>query len=553
MTRTLQEVAQIAAGCIKCRLAQGRTQVVFGVGSPTADLMFVGEGPGFHEDRQGIPFVGAAGQLLTRLLSEVGLSREEVYIANVVKCLRYSSQVQLGDGSWDRIGRLVRSRYAGTVMSVDSEGRLVRRRVIGWHASPLAGRRVLRLTYRAAKNAGNGRVGVELTGDHPVLTDQGWVAADRLVPGSRVATGQGLSAVARDVVCGTILGDGHISAHSAHLSFGHSSRQRDYAVFKADLLAELHPRVQEFSVAAVSGGPKVHPTVHVRTLAHRALGILRRDFYAARKGVPKWMATGLTERMLAIWFMDDGYTRIRKGRQPVSEIATCAFSDQDLTILREGLLSLGIRATSARARLFFDAEATKILSIRIAPFTPPSMRYKLHPEVASWIPFDPTRLRRGPAEALYDQVEIEDVTEHPRTDTTFFCIDVEETHNFVTAGGVVHNCRPPGNRDPLPDEIESCKPYLLEQVALIDPHLIVTLGNFATRVILDRPVSISRVRGQRFRWDGRLVIPTFHPAAILHGGGESSQQMARIREDFQAIRAALAEVPEPVEEQLGLF
>jgi uracil-DNA glycosylase family 4 len=86
MTRTLLDVADEASGCTKCRLAQGRTQVVFGVGDPAADLMFIGEGPGFHEDKQGEPFVGAAGQLLTRMLGEIGLAREQVYIANVVKC-----------------------------------------------------------------------------------------------------------------------------------------------------------------------------------------------------------------------------------------------------------------------------------------------------------------------------------------------------------------------------------------------------------------------------------------------------------------------------------
>ncbi len=86
MTRTLDQVAAEAATCTKCRLAQGRTQVVFGVGDPDADLLFIGEGPGFHEDKQGEPFVGAAGQLLTRMLGEIGLTREQVYIANIVKC-----------------------------------------------------------------------------------------------------------------------------------------------------------------------------------------------------------------------------------------------------------------------------------------------------------------------------------------------------------------------------------------------------------------------------------------------------------------------------------
>jgi DNA polymerase len=82
----LDELQQEAAGCTRCRLSEGRTQVVFGVGDPNADLMFVGEAPGFHEDKQGYPFVGQAGKLLDRLLEGIGLSRAEVYIANVIKC-----------------------------------------------------------------------------------------------------------------------------------------------------------------------------------------------------------------------------------------------------------------------------------------------------------------------------------------------------------------------------------------------------------------------------------------------------------------------------------
>jgi uracil-DNA glycosylase len=117
----------------------------------------------------------------------------------------------------------------------------------------------------------------------------------------------------------------------------------------------------------------------------------------------------------------------------------------------------------------------------------------------------------------------------------------------------VVKCRPPGNRDPMPDEIEACHPWLMEQVALVDPAIVVTLGNFATRTILDRPVSISRVRGQRFIWEGRTVIPTFHPAAVLRGGGDASSQMAAIRSDFEGIKGALADRPVPVEEQVSLF
>src|SRR4051812_25502146 len=75
-----------AIACTRCRLAATRTQVVFGSGDPAADLMFVGEAPGFHEDQQGVPFVGQAGKLLDKLLGGIGLARDDVYVVNVLKC-----------------------------------------------------------------------------------------------------------------------------------------------------------------------------------------------------------------------------------------------------------------------------------------------------------------------------------------------------------------------------------------------------------------------------------------------------------------------------------
>ena len=83
---TLHALGEQVSGCTRCRLAQTRTQVVFGVGNPHAELMFVGEAPGFHEDKQGLPFVGQAGKLLDNLLAGIGLDRSQVYIANVLKC-----------------------------------------------------------------------------------------------------------------------------------------------------------------------------------------------------------------------------------------------------------------------------------------------------------------------------------------------------------------------------------------------------------------------------------------------------------------------------------
>ncbi|HEV7668636.1 MAG TPA: uracil-DNA glycosylase [Thermoanaerobaculia bacterium] len=82
----LAEIEQRVSVCTRCRLSGGRTRTVFGAGNPAAELMFIGEGPGAEEDKQGLPFVGRAGELLTRIVQAIELRREDVYIANIVKC-----------------------------------------------------------------------------------------------------------------------------------------------------------------------------------------------------------------------------------------------------------------------------------------------------------------------------------------------------------------------------------------------------------------------------------------------------------------------------------
>lgn len=97
---------------------------------------------------------------------------------------------------------------------------------------------------------------------------------------------------------------------------------------------------------------------------------------------------------------------------------------------------------------------------------------------------------------------------------------------FVTN---VVKCRPPGNRDPMPEEITACRPYLEAQIGLIDPKVIVTLGNFATKLLLQTTEGITRLRGRSYPFGKGALVPTFHPAALLRSGGES---VARMRADL---------------------
>jgi uracil-DNA glycosylase len=101
----------------------------------------------------------------------------------------------------------------------------------------------------------------------------------------------------------------------------------------------------------------------------------------------------------------------------------------------------------------------------------------------------------------------------------------------------VVNCRPPGNRDPLPDEIEACRPYLEGQLAAVAPRVVVTLGNFASKLLLGTSTGITKLRGAEYPYGDAVLIPTFHPAAALRGGG---QVLAHMRADLVRAKLALA-------------
>jgi uracil-DNA glycosylase family 4 len=504
--------------CQRCRLAGGRKTIVFGQGNPEAELMFVGEAPGADEDEQGLAFVGRAGQLLTDIIEKgMKLRRADVFIANVLKCLRYNVPVLLEDGSWERIGRLVRQRYSGRVMSVAEDGTLVARRVVGWHATPLGGRSVYKLSHASSRGRGGKRCVTWLTGDHPVLTRRGWVKAEDLLESDDVAAPAGISRVAEQVIAGTLLGDGSMPRHDAHLQIVHSAQQEEYVRLKAGALSEFSPVITSGASRATKDGPS-HPTVTCRTRPARALHLVRERFYPGdgRKHVPPDLR--LTPMMAAVWFLDDGHTKTRSEGLALSEIAAHSFVGDGIGLLVQGMRDeLGIEGyirPSSPGRIQFGSEASLRLSEMVAPYTPPSLRYKLHPRVRDRVSFQPSLYSPGVRSVMFDRVLAQRV-DFKGTDKTFYCIDVEETHNFVTSGAVVHNCRPPQNRNPEPDEVLSCQPFLEAQIRAIRPRVLVGLGKFGAHWLLKTAEPITRLRGRMGEWEGIPVMPTYHPAYLL--------------------------------------
>lgn len=106
----------------------------------------------------------------------------------------------------------------------------------------------------------------------------------------------------------------------------------------------------------------------------------------------------------------------------------------------------------------------------------------------------------------------------------FLAEEVGMTREQCYIANVV-KCRPPGNRNPTPAEIAACRPYLSRQIELIAPKVVVTLGNFAARLLLDTPLGITKLRGQTYPFGDAVLVPTVHPAYVLRGGGAAAAQL----------------------------
>jgi uracil-DNA glycosylase family 4 len=120
-------------------------------------------------------------------------------------------------------------------------------------------------------------------------------------------------------------------------------------------------------------------------------------------------------------------------------------------------------------------------------------------------------------------------------------IDLKRSQVYIAN---ILKCRPPGNRDPQPAEIDTCTPFLSEQIRLISPKVVATLGKFATQYVLSTDRGITQLRGRLYRLDGRQVVPIFHPAAALYDGSKRDV----LFDDFRRLRAVIERTPpEPLD------
>lgn len=491
------------------------------------DILYVGEGPGEQEDRQGHPFVGPLGKFLRKTINElIDTASIKIGFANIIRCLSYQSGVYLPDGSCRMIGDLVGESYRGEVLSYDEKsGLFVSRRVLATHKSPVGERQWLKVTYEGAKRGGgNGTVGVICTDDHEFLTPEGYVQAWDL-DGKLINVGSsGLGIRALNTAVGSLLGDATIPANVALLAWSHCAAQREWLQCKAGVFGALVSEPRDRNDGKGTAYVRAH------TAAMRHIAWLRKEFYpAGKKIVPRWLPGTFNEQMLACWFLDDGYLRVREGgREPISEFATNGFDDSDRAVLIWCLAKLRITAYIDGPRIRCDVDGTRRLVSLIAAYVPPSMRYKVN-DAASLDVYEPSLWEPEAPVPFYARAIVRPLKRDDKRNRSkvSYCLSVEGTENFVTPAGVVHNCRPPLNRDPNNTEKQCCTPELYREILARKPKVIVPLGNHSLEYFTGR-TGILAVYGNvmRCRVSGLehvKIVPVVHPGYVVRADHETQK------------------------------
>lgn len=358
-------------------------------------------------------------------------------VPNWKECLHRSTKVQLGDGSWEAISSLVKRKYSGDVKALDENGRFVNAAVRGWFTNERRDRKFYRISHKNHRTAGSGKPRVIVTGDHKVLTPQGWKCAEDLVSGvDRIIT----SSPAPDpknmgFLVGMALGDSHREAKTGRFRIFNRYQSKDYVNAKCLVLKNFDRHYYE--------EPAQKETHSVLSHVIFSASPFWREFatYSYDR-----LLVDFDLNSLAIWYMDDGYRSV----WGISEISCHSLSPEVLSLFVSKINSLGISchirqsASMEGPIIQFDRESTKQLSSRIGHLVPPSLRYKLEPGSPE---FD---LSSYSTSAYYAYADVVEVEEYQDNSDTVYCISVEKYENFVTRTAVVSNCRGSACHGPCP-------------------------------------------------------------------------------------------------------
>lgn len=357
-------------------------------------------------------------------------------------CLSYESLVQLGDGSWEKIGVLVRDGYRGCVMSVTPDGRLVSSKVVDTIENGVT-ESWFKLELQGTKRGRWGLLGPKFTEDHKILTDRGYVEVRHLVPGDRVVTADSAYSYEQEqILLGSLLGDGGYVSRNGNMSalrVSQSGRRMPYAKWKADALMPdgyseyVFPRKGAKRVGRRYTAPYSFRDTHY---AEWAAQIGKRGSKHSHLN-PLTVLSQLSDLAVATWYADDG---VLVG--DTSCRIVCELPPED----GEALASWFSERTgeyvsylSSNRCVAFSRAATKALHEQIHKYVHPAVQYKLIPQFRGAPLFMPDKATHRFAARLLAVHEVSPEKNTVRHKTRY-CLTVRDTHNFVTQAGVVRNC-----------------------------------------------------------------------------------------------------------------
>ena len=514
---------QALQGCRRCKLCEGRHTIVFGSGNPQAELVVIGEGPGADEDAQGLPFVGRAGQLLTRMLASVDLTREECYVTNTVKCfisprvLIYTSEgyrpikdIRVGDLVLTHKGRFRPVTYVRPKDILPK------------------GRDVVRLSIKPPGHPKAKVLGMTVTPEHPFYIDGAWKPARDIKPGDSLRTlGD------RCEVCGApffVRYDRYdrrsfrtcsYRCHNKRIFHNPEARARvrqtlreQYADGRrnpAVIARRANEKHRELVAAGLARIQRLTPNERRRSRIALAANISA----GLRRGI-----MGFGEQELA--------TILSRIGTPFKHLFALPDSSYvfDFCLLEEKIL-IEVRGPGFSGRIVERAVVKERLAKEHGYLVLNLWWTQIidQPDTVEEVLRRILKNHRNEyvfVDATVTSAEVR----HTRTAFRLYNIGVEEDESYVAAGLVSHNCRPPGNRNPETDELAACAPFLADQLGVIQPKVILTLGSVATQAMLRTKEPIGKLRGRMHQYGEAVLIPTFHPAFLLRNPGQDYKRMA---------------------------
>ncbi len=362
------------------------------------------------------------------------------YFGKLQYCLDADATVRMADGTTKRIRDVVRDRDEGPVLTLAPDGSMQARRITEWYTNSVGERSWINVRGRAVSmGSGNKRRNSWVTDDHPFLTPDGWMRAGDIRTGTPIVTERPApNRQQMELLIGTLLGDATVRGkRTPSITIAHKVENADWLACKTRGMSGFRYVESERSV----GGRDM---AFVAFASEPAFIELRDSCYADGKRVfPRGLVEEfISDRMIATWYLDDGHLSIRGGNtRPRADIGCSSYSWDDIRWVADRMNERGYTCTvrgqggsSNGPRIFFTVDGTDALMRAIGKYVPDSMRYKVTDAAPA---FDSRAWDLGAPGRFIDEAVVE---AGPHGRTTAYCIDVEETHNFVTAGMVVHNC-----------------------------------------------------------------------------------------------------------------